>query len=120
MYKLAIGLFAVNLASALVMQTALAASLGFDQTIAGSERVDQAEQKGQEQIESGGPSDSTLLGLYTTVTEQVSTFLSIMAAGPTMLNQIGFPGTITNIVVTPLVFLIYGLGIAQFLRGFNL
>jgi hypothetical protein len=118
MTQLAIFFLLLNLSIGVLTQTGVAADLGMQTTVAGDERIEQANETARS-IEPGTESQDTLFGMYTRVTNAISTILGTVTAGPTMLKQLGFPKAITDMLGILFV-VIYGLGLAQFIRGFNL
>lgn len=118
MTLLAIFFLIVNVWSGILINSGVAGEVGISAPTAGDKAVDDA--TGQaEDISSGTESQDTLFGLYNRVTTGVTTILSTLTAGGIILNQIGIPSVFTT-PIQGVFLIIYGLGAAQFLRGFNL
>jgi hypothetical protein len=116
-----LAIFALGLSvfSGLLVQTGAAATMGINPAVGGEDKVDQATSQA-EGFKSGAPTGSTLFGMYNVVTGVVSTLTLPVTGLPNMLELAGTPEPITNRVVKPILMVIYGLGIASFLRGFSL
>lgn len=116
--RLAIFFLLINLSTGMVMGSPIAEDLGIQTTVGGDERIEEAKDEA-DKVEAGNAGDSTLFGLYNTVTSGVSTIINVVTAGPLMLNQLGVPGAITGMLQV-VIGIIYALGVASFLRGFNI
>lgn len=115
---LSIAFLAINLSSGVVIQSGFAEAVGIEHTMAGDEQVDEAQEEAQD-INTGTESQNTLFGMYNAVTSTLGTISSVVTAGPAMLNQLGLPSILTNMIAV-LVTVVYGMGIAQFIRGVTL
>lgn len=115
---MAIFFLMINLASGMVMDSGYGQAAGIQQEVTGDERVSNASDKAGD-IDTGSSGGDDLFGLYQTVTTSVSVILDVVTAGPAMLNQLGVPSLITAPLQT-LIIIVYGLGIASLVRGFNI
>ena len=118
MTLLAIFFLIVNVWSGILINSGVAGEVGISPPTAGDKTVDNASQQA-DKISSGTESKDTLFGLYNRVTTAIGTILGTLTAGAAILNQIGIPSVFTTPLEVVLM-IIYGLGTAQFLRGFNL
>lgn len=115
---MAIFFLMINLASGMVMESGYGQAAGIQQEVTGDERIDNATDKAGE-VDTGSSGGDDLFGLYNTVTTSVSVILDVVTAGPAMLSQLGVPSLITTPLQT-LIIIVYGLGIASLVRGFNI
>lgn len=100
------------------MESGYGQAAGIQQEVTGDERIDNATDKAGE-VDTGSSGGDDLFGLYNTVTTSVSVILDVVTAGPAMLSQLGVPSLITTPLQT-LIIIVYGLGIASLVRGFNI
>lgn len=115
---LAIFALSLNLFSGLILGTGAAATLGINPAVGGDQEVSQAQSQASE-FKSGAPTGSTLFGMYNVVSGVVSTIAMPVTALPNMLRLAGTPQAITSMLQGILV-VVYGLGVASFLRGYSL
>lgn len=115
---LAITFLLINLCTGVVMNSTVAKDIGIQSTAAGDDAVKNSTEAA-DKIKTGTESERTLFGMYNAVTDTVSTILGVVTAGPTMLKQMGIPKPITDMLATVVV-VIYGLGAASIIRGFNI
>lgn len=116
---LAIFFLALNLFAGMVMATGIGGMLGLETDLGGDEEVDDAVRESGN-VSSGAPTGSTLFGMYNVLAGLLSTLAAPITAGPTMLRQAGVPEAITNSFLTPLISVVYAIGIISFLRGWGL
>jgi hypothetical protein len=109
----------MNLFSGIVMSTGVGAMIGVDTAVGGDEKVDSAVQNASE-VRSGAPTGSTLFGMYNVLAGGLSQLALPVTAGPQMLHRAGVPGVITNKLLTPLIAIVYALGVISFMRGWGL
>lgn len=116
-----LAIFALGLSvfSGLLVQTGAAATMGISPSVGGQDEVDQATSQA-EGFKSGAPTGSTLFGMYNVVSGVYSTLALPVTGLPNMLKLAGTPAPITNRIIQPILVVIYALGVASFLRGFNL
>jgi hypothetical protein len=118
MTLLAIFFLLINVWSGVLVSSGIAADMGMSPPTAGDEQVDTAESSAKD-ISTGTESKDTLFGLYQQVTNAIGSVFSTLTAGAAILGQIGVPDVFTR-AIEIFIFVIYGLGLAQFVRGFDL
>lgn len=116
---LAVFFLTLNLFSGIVMSSGVGAMIGIETTAAGDDKVDAAVENASE-IRSGAPTGSTLFGMYNALADGLNTLALPVTAGPDMLKRAGVPGVITDGLLTPIIAIIYALGIISFMRGWGL
>lgn len=115
---LAVFALSLNLFATLLLGTGAAATLGIDASVGGDSEV--AESRSQaESFATGSPTGSTLFGMYNVIAGVLSTIAMPVTALPSMLERVGTPGAITNMLKGVLI-VVYSLGVASFLRGYSL
>jgi hypothetical protein len=107
----------VNLFSGMLITTGAAATLGIDAETGESAAADDL--TGNNDVATGSPTDGTLFGLYNVVSSQVAGVFEFIFPGLAMLGRLGVPNFIIN-VLGGVFSLILTLGIASFIRGFDL
>jgi len=115
---LAIFALTVNLFAGVMVTTGAAATLGVTTEVGGDRQVEQAQEEAGG-FESGAPTGQTLFGMYNVIAGVLATIAAPVTALPNMLRRLGTPGAITGMLQGLLV-VIYGLGVASFLRGYSL
>lgn len=109
----------LNLSVGVIAQGPVGQDLGINEQVDGDDKVESAQSASDKVQQGGGADDDTLFGLYNAVTNSIRTITDVLTAGPTMLDQLGFPDGIVNMLKI-VMGVIYALGIASFVRGFNL
>lgn len=106
-----------NLFAGLLMSSGAAATLGIDATVGEDQATDDL--TNENDLATGSPTSGTLFGLYNVVSSQLAGFFEYIFPGLRMIGRFGVPNEIINMlggvfsVITPI-------GVASFLRGFNL
>lgn len=108
----------LNLFSAALMSTGVASSIGIETNVQGSDEVNQTVENATN-IEAGSPTGSTLFGMYNALAGTLEAMVDIVTAGPTLLNQAGVPSVITG-MLAPIFFVIIGIDILSFYKGWSL
>lgn len=108
----------VNLFSGMLITTGAAATLGIDAETGESERAEEITQ-GDNDLATGSPTDGTLFGLYNVVSSQIAGLFEFIFPGLAMLGRLGVPNFIIN-VLGGVFSLILTLGVASFVRGYDL
>ena len=117
--QLAIFFLAFNLFSGFVMATGLGAMVGVETSVGGDQAVENATSQAEE-YQTGAPTGSTLFGMYNVLSIGLSTLTAPITAGPTMLSQVGMPSALKNMVLIPIISVVYAIGILSFTRGWGL
>lgn len=116
---MAVFFLTMNLFSGIVMSTGVGAMIGVETTVGGEEQVNKSVQSAQE-VRSGAPTGSTLFGMYNVLADGLNSLALPVTAGPDMLNRAGVPSVVTDKLLTPIIAIIYALGIISFMRGWGL
>lgn len=116
---LAVFFLSLSLFSGFLMTTGVAEMVGIETSVGGGDEIDEAVNQ-SEDIRSGSPTGSTLFGMYNVLADGLSTLALPITAGPTMLERAGLPSQFTNMILQPIIAIVYALGIISFLRGWSL
>jgi len=108
----------LNLFAGVLMSTGAAAAMGIETNVGGSDAVDEV--TGNDDVDSGAPTGSTLFGMYNVLASQVGGLFDIIYPGIEMMQSAGLPDYIANQILEPLASVIIIIDIISFFRGWGL
>jgi|APHM01.1.fsa_nt_gi hypothetical protein len=108
-------LVALNASAVLVGSIGLGAEAGYNPTVGGDDRIEEANQSASNVEGSGGVIDS-FVGAVLNAASQLVTIFSVVVAGPQMLLNLGVPGPIVALVAAPL-YIVVGIDLLEVISG---
>lgn len=119
MVTLAVFFVAFNVFAGALMTTGVAAMIGVDAAVGGDSAVEKSQAESDE-LRTGNGLGGTLFGMYNVLADGLSTIVSVVFPGLSMLSRAGVPTWITEGILAPLFSIIIAIGFASFMRGFDL
>lgn len=108
----------LNLFAGVLMSTDAAAAMGIETNVGGDDAVDEV--TGNDDVESGAPTGSTLFGMYNVLAEQVGGLFDVIYPGIEMMQAGGLPNYLANKILEPLATVIIIIDVISFFRGWGL
>lgn len=101
-------LFFLNAGPAALQASGVAQDMGIDPSVSGDDAIGEANEAMQNETAAQGGFGGTLFGLFTAVTQPVTTVMDVITAGPNMLISAGVPTWLVAFVFAPQYLIVGG------------